>query len=81
MVSERDEELAAAAQGFYEQELKALLEPSHMGEYVAIDAEARLFGVSSDPVAAFENLSAQGARSKPVLLRVGSAWTFQMLSH
>jgi hypothetical protein len=73
------EELIAAAQRYYDEHLKAELEPEHTGELIAVDPERRLYALSQDASEAFARLRALGSAGPQVLLRVGCASTFQML--
>jgi len=74
-----DDELLLRAREFYDQTLRPVLEPAHIGEFVSIDVETGLYGVGRDPVVLGADLRARGARGPFALLRVGSAWTFDHL--
>jgi hypothetical protein len=65
---------------YYRQELKSRLEPAHNGEFVAIDAAARLYALGKTPVEAHDALKTQGSTGWQVLLRVGSEATIEMFT-
>lgn len=77
---DEDRILVERGQRFYAEHLRELLEPERHGELVAIDPDAGLYAVGTDPTALFDELDARGSTSPKALLRVGYPWTFQMLS-
>ena len=79
MRSAIDEELGNKARRFYDEHLKAQLEPARNGEFVAIDPEAGLWAVGKDPIALHHELVAQGSGGLEILLRVGYESTYDML--
>jgi hypothetical protein len=81
MLDERtDERLLADARRYYDERLKSSLEPARNGEFVAIDIEMPGYAVSTDPVEAYDELTRRGGHGPFVLLRVGSDWTYEMLT-
>ena len=77
---DEDRILVERGQQFYAEHLRDLLEPERHGELVAIDPDAGLYAVGTDPTALFDELDARGSASPKAMLRVGYPWTFQMLS-
>ena len=75
-----EDELMERAQELYNTKLRAILEPEHNGEFVAIDPETGMYAVGPEPLALFEDLKARGSTSLKALLRVGHDWAFDMLS-
>jgi hypothetical protein len=73
-----NEELVSEAQRLYEERLNAMLEPEHIGEYVAIDLDTGGHAVAKDPIAAYDELLLAGNTAPFVLLRVGFKATFEM---
>ena len=73
-----EEELITKAQRFYDEHLKASLEPRHNGEFVAIDPERELYAVAKDALDACETLRRQNEGGWQLLLRVGYPWTFDL---
>ncbi len=64
---------------YYQDRLRLLLEPDHLGEFVAIDAEASSYALGDTPVGAHDRLKAQGSTGWHVLIRVGDEAAFEML--
>ena len=72
-----NEQIVAAAQQYYDQHLKVVLEPAHDGEFVAIDSATGRYAVSADPIVAYEDLLARGSEGSLPLHRVGASYTFE----
>jgi predicted dithiol-disulfide oxidoreductase (DUF899 family) len=65
---------------FYEEKLKAILEPEQNGQFVAIDGEAELYAVAKTPIEAHDALKAQGSMGWQLLLQVGSDAAFDLFA-
>jgi hypothetical protein len=78
--AEAKEHLVQAVKQYYDERLKAQLEPARKGEFVAIDLAAGLHSVGADPIDLYDDLIARGSNGPRVLLRVGYDWTFDMLA-
>jgi hypothetical protein len=73
-----DEELIAEAQKYYDERLRALLEPKHNGDYVVIDVKNQIHTHDRKIETAHERMQALGAEGPLVCLRVGSPVTFDL---
>ena len=66
------EETTRLGREIYERDIKAQVEASHHGEYVAIDVDSGSWAVSDDALSAADDLRAQRPEALDVfLLRVG----------
>ena len=75
---ESSEELLARAQEYYDQRLKALLEPEFDGKLVTIHLKSGDYALADDPVAAYDELQSRGREAPYVLLRVGHPYAYEM---
>jgi hypothetical protein len=75
-----EDQLMERARELYRTKLRAILEPQHNGEFVAIDPETGMYAVGPEPLVLFDDLKARGSTSLKALLRVGHDWAFDMLS-
>ncbi len=63
--------IAARGQALYDDHVRELVEPSHVGKYVAIDIDSGAFEVDSDRVAAIDRVKARDPDAAVYLLRIG----------
>jgi hypothetical protein len=72
------EELIAEAHRLYDERLKSLLEPDHVGEFLALDVETGRYAVDRNLDVADEKLRIEGIPNRPVILRVGCDAAFDL---
>jgi hypothetical protein len=69
------EEIAARGQAIYEQQIRALVEPEHIGKYLVIDIETGDYEIDDDGLAVSEKAAAKRPGAPLFGLRVGyPAW-------
>lgn len=66
------EEFARRGESIYDHDLRSLLEPDHIGEFVAIDIETGAHEVDSNSMAATDCLYARVPDAQPWMRRVGT---------
>jgi len=64
-------QLARRGQAYYDQHLRAKLEPAHRGEFLYLDVETGEYELDADEVAAMERATANHPNSVFYILRVG----------
>lgn len=75
------EETAKRGQSIYERTLRALLEPQHSGEVVAIDVNTEAYEVADNVLAACEKLLARVPDAEIWVVRVGQPAVYHLGWH
>lgn len=65
------EGVARRAKELYNRDIRARVEPSHVGEFVVVDVDSGDFEVDRDQLRALDRLMARRADAVPFLLRAG----------
>jgi hypothetical protein len=74
------EEVARRAKEIYDHDLRAVVEPEHLGEFVAIDTETGDYEIDADEGTAIDRAEARRPGGGPArfIMRIGSPYAHQI---
>ena len=73
-------ETAKAGQRIYDEKLKKLLEPTHVGQYVVIDVDSGKYAVGNSPNEALTRAKAVVSEGKFYMIRIGLGGALRLSS-
>src|SRR5262245_61085420 len=72
------EEVAERGEAIYERDLRAHVEPAHLGKFIVIDIEAGDYEIDGNVVAATRRVAARHPDGARYLVRIGSSAAFHL---
>lgn len=71
-------EIAARGQAFYEQQLRAQVEPGNIGKFLVLDIETGEYEIDQDELVALKRAKAKRPDAPRYMLRIGYRGAYQL---
>lgn len=71
-------EIAARGQAFYEQQIRAQVEPGNIGKFLVLDIETGEYEIDQDELAALKRAKAKRPDAPRYMLRIGYRGAYQL---